>query len=97
MNLTIFNCKIIFSDKQRSLNIKFTHNSPHYSTLLEALEWNNIPTNYQCKSGYCGVCRIFLIHGQIKYKQEPLGYISPKEILSCCCIPVNNLIIKLKA
>lgn len=36
-------------------------------TLLLVLELNNIHLEYQCRSGYCGICRIELIKGEVFY------------------------------
>ncbi|URJ28291.1 class I ribonucleotide reductase maintenance protein YfaE [Candidatus Blochmannia vicinus (nom. nud.)] len=95
MNLMIFNCKIfIFSKKY--LNIQFYHNNKKYRSLLEALEIHRIPLlNYQCRSGYCGSCRALLIKGKVQYHKEPLGYTSSNEILTCCCAPIEHIILKL--
>lgn len=91
----IFNCKIfIFSEKY--LNIQFHHNNKRYRSLLEALEIHRIPLlNYQCRSGYCGSCRALLIKGKVRYHKETLSYVSSNEILTCCCVPIENIILKL--
>ncbi|WHL25212.1 MAG: class I ribonucleotide reductase maintenance protein YfaE [Candidatus Blochmannia vicinus] len=91
----IFNCKIfIFSKKY--LNIRFSHNNNTYRSLLEALEIHHIPLiNYQCRSGYCGSCRALLIKGKVRYHTEPLSYINSNEILTCCCAPIEHIILKL--
>ncbi|QCI21877.1 2Fe-2S ferredoxin-like protein [Buchnera aphidicola (Hyadaphis tataricae)] len=75
--------KIIYRKKQNSL--------------LFFLEWNNIPIEYQCRSGYCGMCRVKLIKGKILYsiKQPMAALLRNQEILSCCCIPDGNISIKI--
>lgn len=56
-------------------------------SLLEILLLNNVDVSYQCRNGYCGICKIQLINGTIKYFQKNIiAYIPPKYILSCCCI-----------
>ncbi|WP_331828661.1 class I ribonucleotide reductase maintenance protein YfaE [Candidatus Blochmannia sp. SNP] len=92
----IFNCKIlIFSEKY--INIQFSNNNKTYRSLLEALEiHHHIPLiNYQCRSGYCGSCRALLIKGKVRYHKEPLSYVSSNEILTCCCAPIEHIILKL--
>ncbi|WP_343189563.1 class I ribonucleotide reductase maintenance protein YfaE [Buchnera aphidicola] len=65
-------------------------------TLLNLLKKNKINTIYQCCEGYCGICRIILIKGKIKYlKKKNLVLLNKKEILTCCCIPKTNITIKI--
>ncbi|HRL21757.1 class I ribonucleotide reductase maintenance protein YfaE [Alcaligenes sp. SDU_A2] len=54
-------------------------------TLLEGLERTGHQVEYQCRSGYCGSCRIPLVYGQVTYKEQPLAYVAPGEVLPCCC------------
>lgn len=76
----------------KNLNICYSNN---YSSILEVLEHNKIFIDFQCRSGYCGICRLYLISGSIKYLYDPIGFISYKEILPCCCVPTSNIKIKL--
>ncbi|ADV33867.1 2Fe-2S iron-sulfur cluster binding domain protein [Candidatus Blochmanniella vafra str. BVAF] len=96
MNLIIFNYKIIIINAHISHNIHFIYNNIRFQSLLEALEYHKIPTNYQCRSGYCGSCRVNLIQGQIKYHSQPLASsFSSKEIFICSCFPEQDIIIKI--
>lgn len=54
-------------------------------TLLEALERTGHDVEYQCRSGYCGSCRLKLLNGLVTYPNPPLAFIGPYEILPCCC------------
>jgi len=54
-------------------------------TLLEGLERTGHAVEYQCRSGYCGTCRLTLIEGEVSYAEPPLAYLGPGEILPCCC------------
>ncbi|MDO4879566.1 MAG: class I ribonucleotide reductase maintenance protein YfaE [Neisseria sp.] len=54
-------------------------------TLLEGLERTGHQIEYQCRSGYCGSCRVKIITGRITYDSPPLAFIAPGEILACCC------------
>lgn len=54
-------------------------------TLLQGLERTGHDVEYQCRSGYCGACRIPLHSGHVSYRQAPLAFVAPGEILPCCC------------
>lgn len=65
-------------------------------TLLSFLKKKKINITYQCCEGYCGICRIILIKGKIKYlKKNNFVLLNKKEILTCCCIPETNITIKI--
>ena len=55
------------------------------TSLLDHLEKNSIHHEYQCRSGYCGSCRVKIKKGKVSYKDTPLAFIQPDEILLCCC------------
>lgn len=54
-------------------------------TLLEGLERTGHDVEYQCRSGYCGMCRLELIEGEVSYASPPLAFVGPHEVLPCCC------------
>ncbi len=54
-------------------------------TLLDALERTGHHVEYQCRSGYCGACRIPLKAGSVEYAKPPLALLRRGEILPCCC------------
>ncbi|CAL4320548.1 Uncharacterized ferredoxin-like protein YfaE [Buchnera aphidicola (Protaphis terricola)] len=66
-------------------------------SLLSTLKKNNIYIASQCKSGYCGTCRIKILKGNIIYliKQPMAALFKINEILPCCCKPISNIIIKI--
>jgi len=41
--------------------------------LLARLEQLGIQHEYQCRSGYCGACRVKLKKGRVSYKEPPLA------------------------
>ncbi|ABR74839.1 (2Fe-2S)-binding protein [Actinobacillus succinogenes] len=55
------------------------------TSLLATLEANNVRHEYQCRSGYCGACRTKIKKGKVSYKETPLAFMNPGEILLCCC------------
>lgn len=63
-------------------------------TLLEGLERTGHQVEYQCRSGYCGACRVTLRSGSVDYERTPLAYLRRDEILPCCCRVLEPLVIK---
>lgn len=63
-------------------------------SLLEALERTGHDIEYQCRSGYCGQCRVTLISGAVDYPSPPLAFIGTSEILPCCCRVTEQIAIE---
>ena len=78
-----FHCIVIM--KINLIYSKTTLEFNNETSLLEHLEKNNIHHEYQCRSGYCGSCRVKIKKGKVSYKDAPLAFIQPDEILLCCC------------
>lgn len=74
---------------------KLTCDSSTHNSLLDVLEAYQVKIEIQCRSGYCGACRIWLLDGKVKYNQEPLAFLRNGEILPCCCLPIDNLDLQL--
>lgn len=74
----------------RLLGAQFSCESGHRS-LLDTLEANRIPVEFQCRSGYCGSCRLRLLRGEVSYTQSPLACLQPGDILPCCCLPAGDI------
>jgi len=60
-------------------------------TLLEGLERTGHEVEFQCRSGYCGACRVRMLDGEVDYVELPLAFIAADEILPCCCVPKSDL------
>ncbi|WP_343182638.1 2Fe-2S iron-sulfur cluster-binding protein [Buchnera aphidicola] len=61
-------------------------------SLLEILVSKNINIPYQCQNGFCGTCKIRLIHGKIKYfKKNIFSFHQQKYIFPCCCTPMYDI------
>lgn len=76
--------------KLRTIGTQFTcSKSKHF--LLEVLELHAVEVEYQCRSGYCGACRLKLVKGEVAYCQPPLALINDGEILPCCCMPLTDI------
>ncbi|VEI57897.1 ferredoxin-like protein [Pasteurella multocida] len=73
--------------------ITLEHNNK--TSLLSHLENNGIFHEYQCRSGYCGSCRVRIRKGKVSYKELPLAFVQPNEILLCCCRVEEDLEIEM--
>lgn len=60
-------------------------------TLLHALEDYGIPVTGDCRAGSCGLCKVHLKKGKVKYLITPELKLNEGEILPCCCIPETDL------
>lgn len=58
---------------------------PTGDNLLDALERSGHDVHYQCRSGYCGSCRLKLLAGRVSYAEPPMALMLPGDILPCCC------------
>lgn len=54
-------------------------------TLLEGLERTGHMVEYQCRSGYCGSCRVKILEGSVTYREPPLAFLGRDEILPGRC------------
>lgn len=66
-------------------------------SLLDGLERTGHEVEYQCRSGYCGLCRLTLIAGKVSYDEIPLAYLGQSEILPCCCTVTEPILIECRA
>ncbi|ENC9861357.1 2Fe-2S iron-sulfur cluster binding domain-containing protein [Klebsiella variicola] len=77
-----FNCQIVFTEQKETV----ITGEDAVTTILEQVE-------SQCRSGYCGACRLKKISGEVKYDNNPLAYVGQDEILPCCCRPCGPLVL----
>ena len=63
--------------------------------LLNRLEQHGIYHEYQCRSGYCGSCRVKIKKGKVSYAETPLAFLQQDEILLCCCRMVSDIELEL--
>jgi len=61
-------------------------------SLLEFLERKKKNPDYQCRSGFCGMCKVEIEEGEVEYHEEPLGFMQAKEILPCVSKPKSGKI-----
>lgn len=67
-----------------------------HESLLDALERTGHHVEYQCRSGYCGACRIPLQAGAVEYAKPPLAFVPRGDILPCCCTVTEPLKLKVQ-
>ncbi len=79
--------------------IKVNHHHTFYYqyefSLLDALEVQEIPAQYNCRGGYCGICKVRLIDGEVEDVQDILVDLADDEILACSCRPKGHIEIEL--
>ncbi len=78
-----FNCQIVSTEQSEAV----ITGEDAVTTILEQLESAGIQVESQCRSGYCGACRLKKKSGEVKYDNDPLAYVGQDEILPCCCRP----------
>jgi ferredoxin len=64
-------------------------------SLLDSLEAQNIQAPYNCRSGYCGCCKVKLLQGEVRYIDEAMVDLKDEEILTCICVPKTHIEIEL--
>ena len=68
-------------------------------TLLAALERTGHSVEYQCRSGYCGACRLRVndttLTQALHYPTPPLALLAPGELLPCCCYARADIMLPL--
>lgn len=69
---------------------------PSHANLLQALEQTGHAVEYQCRSGYCGSCRVKLLSGSVSYTETPMAFLATDDILPCCCCVNENITIAVK-
>lgn len=62
-------------------------------TLFQALENSGMPISGDCRAGSCGLCKLHLKKGKVKYLIKQEAKLKEGEILPCCCIPKSDLIL----
>jgi ferredoxin len=60
-------------------------------TLLHGLEQAKIAVESDCRAGHCGVCRIKVLDGNVRWLSPKETKLAEDEILSCCVTPQSDL------
>ncbi|HHM1868513.1 TPA: 2Fe-2S iron-sulfur cluster-binding protein, partial [Klebsiella pneumoniae] len=66
-----FNCQIVSTEQSEAV----ITGEDAVTTILEQLESAGIQVESQCRSGYCGACRLKKKSGEVKYDNDPLDYV----------------------
>lgn len=62
-------------------------------TLLELAEAQGLNPPANCRAGVCGACRQTLRAGQVAHLLDPPFPLGPREVLTCCAVPVSDVAI----
>ncbi|MDF4310624.1 class I ribonucleotide reductase maintenance protein YfaE, partial [Vibrio parahaemolyticus] len=54
------------------------------NVLLEQIENKGLTVETHCRSGFCGMCRVRLLKGQVAYDEIPVAFVKEGEVLVCC-------------
>ncbi|WP_406666216.1 class I ribonucleotide reductase maintenance protein YfaE [Gallaecimonas sp. GXIMD1310] len=60
--------------------------------ILDQLLLRGINVEYQCRSGFCGSCRMRLKSGAVRYLESPIAYINEGEVLTCCTLADSEVV-----
>lgn len=60
-------------------------------TLLHGLEQAKIAVESDCRAGHCGVCRVKMLDGNVRWLLPKETALAEDEILSCCVTPQSDL------
>jgi ferredoxin-NADP reductase/MOSC domain-containing protein YiiM len=64
-------------------------------TVLEFAESCDVPTQWSCRTGVCHTCSTAVLSGRANYVIEPLDRAPAGELLICCAVPVEDLVLDL--
>ena len=66
-----------------------------YPALLEFAEACDVPTRWACRTGVCHTCETPLLSGVVRYDPEPLDAPAAGNVLICCAIPTEDVVVDL--
>jgi len=70
-------------------------NGKAYRSILELAEACDVPVRWSCRSGVCHNCESGLISGSVAYEPDPLDLPATGNVLICCALPRDDLVIDL--
>ena len=68
---------------------------PPSTSLLEFAETCDVPTRWSCRTGVCHNCETALLSGTVRYDPEPLEPPADGNILICCSLPAESVVVDL--
>ena len=60
-------------------------------TILGHLEKRDAEIYYRCGAAHCGVCRLKLLEGEVRYIRRPLAFAREGEFFPCCSVPLSDI------
>jgi ferredoxin len=72
-----------------------TRGAARFGSLLEMAEACDVPTRWACRTGVCHTCVTPLLSGTVDYTNPPLEEPGPGEVLVCCAVPRDDVVIDL--
>lgn len=86
---------IFYPDSKLNLREFYLHQQ---ETLLAGLLRVGIKARFECRQGYCGVCKVkyraLNAKTRLDYTLSPLVMLAEDELLPCCCRVQGALVIK---
>ncbi|OWT72986.1 MULTISPECIES: MOSC and FAD-binding oxidoreductase domain-containing protein [unclassified Achromobacter] len=70
-------------------------NGAAYRSILELAEACDVPARWSCRSGVCHNCESGLISGSVAYEPDPLDLPATGNVLICCAMPRDDLVVDL--
>jgi ferredoxin-NADP reductase len=62
-------------------------------SLLHALEEQGVALPAECRAGQCGLCRLRMTNGLVRWLVPAACAVTKDEILACCCVPQSDLVL----
>jgi ferredoxin-NADP reductase/MOSC domain-containing protein YiiM len=72
-----------------------TRAAERFRSLLEMAEACDVQTQWSCRTGVCHTCVTPLLSGTIDYTNPPLEEPGPGEVLVCCALPRDDVVLDL--
>lgn len=67
------------------------------SVLLAQIENTGITLETHCRSGFCGMCRVRLLEGQVIYDEIPIAFVKEGDVLVCCAKAKTAVTLEIQA
>lgn len=61
------------------------------NVLLVQIESKGLTVEANCRSGFCGMCRVPIVEGQVAYDEAPVAFVRKGEVLVCCAKAITNV------
>ena len=65
-------------------------------SLLDGLLRQGYAAEYQCRSGFCGTCKLKYTTGKVDYDNPPIAFLNIDEVLPCCAILKDDITVDIE-